>query len=340
VDQGLCTLVTVNNEVPGDLMEREPLVAGGLKRAVLRLPQGTQALLNVTLGAWLSFTGTGLLYLICYHHLPKLVILSVGLWVALCLCGLLMVRRSQKGKHEVDRQTVMLSLCLLATAAGVFAGSWNYTRSGGVGDYWALGEHRQYTNVWPDELADAHRDAAVMVFSKGAKLEPRMLSAYKASNGQTYCVVPITSSHADYSRTINVQYFAAGKDCCSNKVFTCGDALNKDAHSGLVMYNKTDLIHTSFFGRQDLDYYLQASEMTTGKFGVQHAAQPIFLEWVADVDSAVMYRWFQSQRHWLYASVLALPLFLALSFVMQGFLGAITKGSFNMDFKTDLVPVV
>lgn len=312
-------------------------MARGLKRAALRLPQGTQALLNDTLGAWLSFTAAGLLYLICYHHLPRLVIMSVGLWVALCLCGLLMVRHSQKMKQEVERQTVMLLLCLLATAAGVLAGSWNYTRAGGVGDYWALGEHRQYTNVWPDELADAHRDASVMVFSKGAKLEPRMLSAYKASNGETYCVVPITSSHLDYSGTFNVQYFAAGKGCCSYDTFTCGDALDKEAHSGLVIYNKTDLIHNLLFGRQDLDYYLQAAEMTTGKFGVQHAKQPIFLEWAADVDSAVIHRWFRSQRYCLCASMLALPLCLGLSMVMQGFLGIITKGTFNMNFKADMV---
>lgn len=307
-------------------------MARGLKPAASRLPPGTQALLNDTLGAWLSFTAAGFLYLVCYHHLPRLVIMLVALWVALCLCGLLMVRQSAKIRQEVERQTVMLLLCLLATAAGVLVGSWNYTRAGGVGDYWEMGEHRQYTNVWPSELADAHRDASVIVFSKGAKPEPRMLSAYTASNGETYCVVPVTSDHMDYSGTFNVQYFAAGKGCCIDDAFTCGDASNKEAHSGLVIYNKTDLIQNLFFRKQDVDYYLQAAEMMTGKFGVQHAKQPIFLEWAADVDSVVTYRWFQSQRYCMYATIFALPLCLGLSMVMQTFFGVITKGT-----KADMV---
>eukprot|EP00930_Biecheleria_cincta_P024140 TRINITY_DN17312_c0_g1_i2.p1 TRINITY_DN17312_c0_g1~~TRINITY_DN17312_c0_g1_i2.p1 ORF type:complete len:318 (-),score=47.64 TRINITY_DN17312_c0_g1_i2:29-982(-) len=314
-------------------MEREPLMAGRLKRRAWGLPSGLQRAAFV-LVPWLAFCGTGFLFLFCYHKFPQLVIFSTGCWVALFIGGFLLAK-TQKVRGEAEHREVVPLLCLVATVAGIFAGAWNYTRASGVADFWALGERRSYTNVWPDELADAHRDAAVMVFSHGARLEPRMLSGYKASNGQTYCVVPITSSHNDYSGAVNVQYFAAGKDCCSNREFTCGDALNKDAHAGLVIYNKTDLLHSMFFGRQDLEHYLQAAEMTSGKYGVQRAKQPIFLDWVADVDNAVSHGWFQAQRYWLYSCILAWPLILALGLLMEGHVGAIVKGTFDTRFKTD-----
>eukprot|EP00440_Ansanella_granifera_P006876 gb/GFBE01007451.1/.p1 GENE.gb/GFBE01007451.1/~~gb/GFBE01007451.1/.p1 ORF type:complete len:338 (+),score=74.01 gb/GFBE01007451.1/:1-1014(+) len=297
-------------------MMGRPMVGGAA--FVQRGPR--QALLNLVLAPWMTFTLAGFLFLYCYHHLPVLVTMILSLWVGLCLTGYAYVQQRKKDMiyTEALRMSYMLMLCVAAAGVGALAGYWNYTRVSGVQDYWLVGEHRQYTNVWPDELADAHRDASVLVFAKGSKPDMRMAASFASgTTGEKYCVAPVVPKQQDFTNPLTLQYFLAGKDCCTKDEFTCGDAALGDAHAGIVYQEKTNALHSLLFGRQDLDYFKEAAQMVSAKFSVKNAEQPIFLTWVADTAVAHDGFWTQAKRMWMYSSAGMLPLCLVAALGAQ-----------------------
>jgi len=267
-----------------------------------KAPLKVLGLLSATLGPVVTFAVTGLLFVLCYHHLPRLVDTLLVLWATLCLTGALLSRYS-KGSKE---QSYSLLLCVLAVFTGSLVGGYNYSR--GVAAYWAVDEHRHYNNVWPDELAEAHRDASAIVFAQGTKPDGRMPTAF-TENHRRYCVAPITMKYAQVV-TPEVQYWAAGVDCCTNDEFFCGDALLPGTRSGLVLTKKKDF----FSGKQEMDFYMEAANMASAKFGVHTAAQPLFLHWVADIEAAKRGFLHSAWIFWLVSSVAALPIFLILAF--------------------------
>eukprot|EP00913_Durusdinium_trenchii_P011821 g11103.t1 len=242
-----------------------------------------------------------------------------------------------QGKHGLVVVLSLFSLCL-----GTVFGYWNYSRAGGVGDYWAIGSHEIYEGVSPSEPADARRDAAALAFTKYSRPDARLSTSY-AAFGQKYCVAPVMAMGQEYTGTFAAQYFATGKehdarsaiamllsseetmpragqshDCCRDLEFTCGDALDEAAHSGLVIFNKTQTALSWAFA-QDLDYFMKAARMASARFGIHLAEEPIFVSWVSDTKTAMANLWPEARNIWLLSSMLALPAFAVISFACEAF---------------------
>jgi hypothetical protein len=82
----------------------------------------------------------------------------------------------------------------------------------------------------------AIRDAGVIVFTEDSKVDPTMGAAYTEGKF-TYCVAPILRNGAGGG------YFAVGFDCCGTNTdfnFNCGDALNENVKSSLVIGEHTE----------------------------------------------------------------------------------------------------
>mmetsp|Transcript_29814 Transcript_29814/g.70976 ORF Transcript_29814/g.70976 Transcript_29814/m.70976 type:complete len:312 (-) Transcript_29814:87-1022(-) len=292
----------------------DPLVVA---RAMLAPESKAEEAMRVAMMPWLTFMAAGWLFLYCYEHLPSFVVVLLCTWALMCLCTLLAMQRPKAAAAAIDRKHgLVVVLSLVSLLAGIFMGQWNYSRSAGVADYWAVGRHQHYSDVAPAEPAAAHRDAAALGFEKGSRPDARMTAAYTGW-GQNYCVAPVASLTHEYTGVFTAQYFAVGKDCCKDMEFTCGEALNQAAHAGLVLFNRTQDSFSWIFGKQDLDYYMQAARMSAARFGIHLATQPIFLTWVSDTASAQRELWPQARNVWLLSSMLALPVFAVVSFACE-----------------------
>jgi len=289
--------------------EVDPLVVA---RAMLNTEPENKAeeAMRIAMMPWLTFAMAGWLFLYCYEFLPSLVVSLLATWAVMCACTLLAIQRKPKAPVAQGKHGLVVALSLVSLVLGALMGFWNYKRVGGVSDYWETGAHRQYKDVAPEELADAHRDASVLVFEKGSRPDARMATAYvSGSLGQKYCVAPVIATRAEYTGSFTVQYFAAGKDCCENLDFSCGEAKNQGARAGLVMFNKTqDSIFDWIFGTPDLEYYRKAAAMASAKYGVKLAEDPIFVTWAMNSDSVAHSLWPQARNFWLLSSFMALPL--------------------------------
>lgn len=292
-------------------MEEDPLL---LAKAMLTSESKVEEAMRISMLPWLTFVGSSWLFLYCYEHLPSLVLILLNLWVLMCISTLLAITLRPKASTVQGKHGLVVVLSLLGLILGAAFGYWNYARAAGVGDYWASGAHQHYTDVNPRELADAHRDAGVLVFQKDSRPDARLSTAYVAW-GQKYCVAPIMST-GEYAGAVAAQYFATGKDCCKEMQFTCGEALDEGSHAGLVIFNKTQAGLTQFF-KQDLDYYLQAAKMASARYGVELAEEPIFLTWVGDSDLALRNLWPQARNAWLLLSMLALPAFVLMTLAIE-----------------------
>jgi len=201
----------------------------------------------------------------------------------------------------------LLSVLCLEGVLGALAGGWAW--SCGAIDYWSYGEHWQYTNVWPTELAAAHRDASALVFAQGAAPD-LMKSASYAVGGHTYCVAPIAMSTSDLE-VPDVQYWAAGRDCCldgqgaGDNHFACDDAGKDGARAGLVLRSHT----------QEAEYFNEAAHRAKAQFNiVSTTEQPIFVRWVRDLEAGRMDFW----RRTLAVAFELILLYLVLKILAAG----------------------
>lgn len=225
----------------------------------------TRILSKVVLGPWLIFTISSLLFAFCFHNCPHVLIVFAVLFFAGCVVRCLM--ESRGGSKDAS---FALALCALAVVVGSFVGWYNY--AGNVANFYAFDERRQYTNLWPDDLAAAHTDASAIVFAMGSKPDVTMSVAYRVG-GSIYCVAPIRVWGAPMSNSI--QYWAAGRDCCqSNGPYTCDSTRDPLARGGLVITNR------------DAEFYLQAAKIAAAQGGVTTATQPLFVKWVRDFGAA------------------------------------------------------
>eukprot|EP00443_Scrippsiella_acuminata_P115946 CAMPEP_0115711184 /NCGR_PEP_ID=MMETSP0272-20121206/73427_1 /TAXON_ID=71861 /ORGANISM="Scrippsiella trochoidea, Strain CCMP3099" /LENGTH=221 /DNA_ID=CAMNT_0003152959 /DNA_START=1 /DNA_END=663 /DNA_ORIENTATION=- len=219
---------------------------------------------------WLVFAAANAVVTFLYH--PAKVLVSVMFF--LCVICLLVVAQPPETWHGA---AYSLSICGLALISGAFAGYYNYCVN--TYSYWRFTEGREYENVLPDELAAAHADASLLTFAAGVEPIVKFAASY-GSGGGTYCAAPILkeSAAATSAGPEGVQYWAVGRDCCGASGFFCDGVGVSSAHSGLVVYNRTD-IFTPWVG-SDVHFYAQAVQMSGARFGLKSAAKPLLLRWV------------------------------------------------------------
>jgi len=222
-------------------------------------------LIKVICGPWMLFTVFSLFFAYLWYSLPHILVLisAVAFAANVTRCVLRVMSRL----HD---RAYICALCGVAIVLGSVAGWYNFTIN--ARHYHEFGDRRHYTNVWPEESADSHRDASALVFSATVKPDVTLALAYHAL-GTTYCVAPIKIWGVQPKNA--VQYWAAGKDCCdSRNNFRCDDAWVPKARGGLVISNG------------DQPYYAQAAKIAAATAGLTSAPEPIFVQWVLDLGRA------------------------------------------------------
>mmetsp|Transcript_37959 Transcript_37959/g.80706 ORF Transcript_37959/g.80706 Transcript_37959/m.80706 type:complete len:410 (+) Transcript_37959:121-1350(+) len=277
-----------------------------------------KAALQAALLPWTAFLTSSLILTFGSHAALGLAASLVLLWAGACFAwaetSAAHGRRGRAVRADAGRSKVPISgtegafdaayallLCGLAVLAGAAAGFYIY--SSVACDYWKFGEHRMYTNVWPDELAAAHRDASAIVFAQGARPNLQMSVSYRTGS-HTYCVAPVVM-HAQMMGP-QIQFWAAGLDCCGGRGEACNDAADPRARAGLVVHNRTGPLHG--FIPNEAEHYAEAARMATAKFGLLSAERPIFVRWVREPEVARDHYLRDAWLHWFETGCLFLPL--------------------------------
>mmetsp|Transcript_70329 Transcript_70329/g.205691 ORF Transcript_70329/g.205691 Transcript_70329/m.205691 type:complete len:303 (-) Transcript_70329:44-952(-) len=246
----------------------------------------TLALLAVV--PWMLFSATVLIYTMLFHDIPT--ILDCLLLIALALCIRQSVVNYMRGGSD---GAYAMALCTTAIFIGSLVGVHDYFAY--MEPYWAFEDRRVYEGVGPEELADAHRDAAAITFVAGSKPDLQASIGYH-SRSSIYCVAPIGAWDAG-AASREIQFWAAGKDCCEAQgSFSCDDAKRSAAHGGLVIDSA------------DVDKYILAVRTAEVQNGVQSTPEPIFVRWVSNFEAARGTYWNEAWISWLLASLAYLPL--------------------------------
>lgn len=216
---------------------------------------------------WLMFVMIACLFTFPYHHLRALV------WIIIVACDALacfIIYANARNRHGGTWYLNLGALLLLASLVGVMLGLYNYHEY--MFSFWTYDEGRDYSNVLPSEPASAHADAAKIVFSEEARVDTTKAVGFKA--GAIFCVAPVL----DDTQTSKVEYWAAGTDCCkARSEYTCDDAANPKARSGVVIMDSEGLLHGVLH-----DFYKKAVKEAEAAFDLVSSDDPLFVRWVVD----------------------------------------------------------
>jgi len=192
-------------------------------------------------------------------------------WGVVTLCGLFGAAIFVTGGHESNYHQLFLgALILVAVFWGVMGGLANY--SWFMRPYYHLMDSREYYNVLPSEMAQAHGDAGKMTFALGTMVDRTKTVGYNMDG--LWCVAPII----DQFSLPRVEYWAVGKDCCKQRSeFGCGDALKPGARGAIVQ-----LPGPHFLVTDGIPYWKRAVQVAEAAYDVQSADEPLFVRWVAD----------------------------------------------------------
>lgn len=271
---------------------------------------------------WFVFVLAGLIFILCFHHLPVLVLLMVVSFIAVCFqsSALSWVDRRRDRAHAI-------ALCALAACTGTMAGG--FVHSGGVHDYWAFNKKGHYTNAKTSTLADAFRDASMIAFAGDAQPNSERSAGYRGPGGQIYCVAPILARNPATVGEDTIQYWAAGMDCCDKGrgAYTCDDVDVPGVHHGLVIYNKTNPFSDALGLPRAVDHYLEAARIASARYPnlAPPAEEPIFLRWISDLEAGRHNLWWGALALWLRVSVMYLILCILLGLTVPSLLLGVLK---------------
>lgn len=113
-------------------------------------------------------------------------------------------------------------------------------------------------------------DAGMFYFAEGNKIDA--MRGWHFKQKTVYCVAPITKGYPSVPETQSFDFWAVGKDCCSESAsdFRCGAYNNPSARGGIRNLNDADQA-----------FYRLAVEQATALYGIK-ASHPVFFEWSLD----------------------------------------------------------
>lgn len=258
-----------------------------------------QELIALVVLPWLVFVLNCYLFAVAYHRTPKIV---MGLiMVAMATCGFYCSKGVSRPDHPF--RLYLSSACLLAISVATPVGLFAYGNY--FSEYWFCADSHSYVNILPSEAALGYRDAGMVLFADEARVDASRSLGYK--DGQVYCVAPILD---DSDNSKNVQFWAAGVNCCGNRgSFSCDDAWDAQAHAGVVLSPQ----------RRDWQpQYENAVRQAEAAFGVISAKNPVFVRWVVDPSKVQMNFWRIGNGILLGASVIYLVAQTAGAWLFNG----------------------
>eukprot|EP00913_Durusdinium_trenchii_P007286 g6848.t1 len=119
------------------------------------------------------------------------------------------------------------SLCFIATVLACACGLWNYSRN--IYKYWAYEGQSSYSDLAASDRATSFLDAGKLAFRDDVIVDFEHATGYREGT-ELLCVAPLVSKAATQG---TVEFWAAGRRCCEDGDFNCGDA-KRGAKAGLV----------------------------------------------------------------------------------------------------------
>lgn len=257
--------------------------------------------IKASFGSALLFAAVSLLFMFCFHVCPRLMMVLGLLLLAACV-GKAAHKYHYAKRRSIYKKTVLFWLVFsLASTCGAVVGTSIYLNE--LKDYWSFYSKRHYTNVAPDEPAAAHDDASAIVFMEGSKPDPSRFAAYWRYDA-FYCVAPVAVDTADTNgedpTVASAEYWAVGKDCCGKNGFSCYDAADPLARSGLVLQRgkPEDVIMPGIISNNDMAYYEEAVKMSLARFGITSSKERLYVRFVKDLEAAHRTMWNGAWTSW------------------------------------------
>lgn len=226
-------------------------------------------LASLALIPWGIFIFVCLLFLLLYHRSPGFVLVVVCLGLFFSLVKLL-----TEQKRATGFQFLLAFFCFIAFFASAFIGLFTYNSF--FEGYWASADGHSYANILPSESAAAYADASKVVFADEARIETSQALGFQ--DGHTYCVAPIL----DDAPLETVNFWAAGQNCCGARgSFSCDDAWNPNARSGMVI-RSSDRVRSE---------YMNAVRQAEASFEITSTEDPVFVTWVVDAEQLETKTW-------------------------------------------------
>jgi len=308
-------------ELPGAVNGRTPREVKG-KPGFDHSPGSARRVILVALEAtiieWISFVAWSITFLLGYHVAPKtLVDIALGFILVCSVLAIALWFMGETATRVANRKrATIFGAVAFFTFVGSIVGTSIYLKD--CHDYWSFHTKRHYTNVSPDEPAAGHLDASAIIFMEGARPDTSRAMSYRRYK-TTYCVAPMAldeSYSADVEAAVssNVQYWAAGKNCCgTGQGYTCGDVDKPEARAGLVISDMTgeDAVGKGLLSDDDIGYYNQAVLMAMAKYDMTSPDERIYVHFVHGLEEAVHAELQAALKSWTFAILAVIPLCLA-----------------------------
>lgn len=291
---------------PRDVMDSDPFLSPDPKQNPKSMKRGLSfhvaSLAILILLPWLVFTTVTCLLTFAYHHFRVLVWVFIFLGAALSVLFIAVSSRNPRGPIYL----FLGVLCVFAVMVSTVVGLYNYHEF--AIQFWVIEEGRAPVNVRADEPSAGHSDAGRLSFAEDAHVDTERAVGYRDSSGTIYCVAPVVGSEDPDS----VGYWAAGEDCCKQRAdFTCDEALNPKARSGVVLIDRSPFVPSS------REKFQKAAEESAGSFDLKVGKHPIFLKWVTDTQTVQDEYWNRCLVFLIFACVVHLLISVVFGFVLH-----------------------
>jgi len=252
-----------------------------------------EQILVIGLLPWLTFTLLASLFCFAYHDYKDLV------WILAIMCLLLGVLFIVIGVQGGRNSQFALGF-LLASAVAMAVPVGLLIQDSFMKEYWKLNEGATYHFMNPQDPGSWHADASIIEFMEGSFLDDRTVGYMEV--GRVYCVTPVSANQMSPAPT----YWAAGENCCSERGhFTCGDAKDSNARSGIVIKDTTG-------------NYATAVRVASSVYGMSLGnTTPTFVAWTKNAQDSVDSHWNSAAATVVVASIMHLLLSFAAALLLN-----------------------
>lgn len=167
---------------------------------------------------------------------------------------------------------------IFITAVGIAIGRYNYVEN--TFRYYAVENHRSYSDVPPDQDAAQYRDAGIILFEQGTVVAIQDSVGF-LTGSVTYCAAPIV--RGDAGGSLRMDFWAVGVNCCGDRgEFDCDGARDPAAHGGVVIHDFTEPDSVAQITDTVHKNYLRAIQAATDMHHLPHSEDPILVRWGSD----------------------------------------------------------
>ncbi|CAK9036610.1 unnamed protein product [Durusdinium trenchii] len=196
------------------------------------------------------------------------------------------------------------SLCFIATVLACACGLWNYSRN--IYKYWAYEGQSSYSDLAASDRATSFLDAGKLAFRDDVIVDFEHATGYREGT-ELLCVAPLVSKAATQG---TVEFWAAGRRCCEDGDFNCGDA-KRGAKAGLVF------LEDALFSDNGVELFRAAAKAAEAQHGLRGSDDALFVFLTASPSQVQHHYWSHGVMFMVCASLVYFPVCVLLGFALH-----------------------